>query len=99
VANPNLTFPNQPGQPVGRQQDHTKRLADQLGDGATATLVLGVTLASGTNKIRHGQAQAPRSVSMTARANVAVWQSSQPDGDFLYLDAAGAVTIDLQVWL
>lgn len=97
--NQNLTFPDRPGTSVVALQRDVKEIVSQLGDGATALLYTSITLASGTNNIRHNLGAAPRSVSVTPYSSVTWYMPTQPDDTFVYVNASGAATVDLQVWI
>lgn len=98
--NPVIKYPDQPNASPRQISDNVIRLVGQLGDGATAILVVGVSLASGLNKIQHQQKRnTPRSVSFVPYTNVAWWAPTRPDATFAYIETAGAVVGDLQVWL
>lgn len=97
--NPTLKYPDRPTASAAELGQDVARLVTQLGDGATALLVIGYDLASGTNKIRHGLGQTPRSAGFVPYSNVGWWSPTRPDGEFVYIDTAGAVTGDLQIWV
>lgn len=96
--NQNIVIPDQPSATPARIQESLSRLVDQLEDGATASMVLGVSLASGVNKLQHGLKRAPRAVLFAPYSNVTWYTPTRPDGMFVYITTGGAVTGDLFVW-
>lgn len=97
--NQNIVIPDRPTTTTYLLQEDVLNLADQLGDGATAILVKSIALASGANQIRHNLKRTPRSVHVSPRSNVAWWQPTDPDENFLYINTASALTADLFVWV
>ena len=93
-----IVLPRRSSAGPARQEDFDD-LVDQLGDGATVLLSVGVSLASGVNKIRHNLKGTPRSVTFAPYSNVAWWSPTRPDGTFVYIQTAGAVEGDVQVWV
>lgn len=97
--NPTIRFPDRPATTVALLQQDLSSLVDQLSDGATAVLVADVTFASGLNQFRHGLKSTPRSVAVIPHVNVAWWQPTSPDAEYVYIQVASALVGDLQIWV
>lgn len=88
------------GNDMAELRQDVKRLAEQMGIGAGARLMLGETVAVTETTIAHGLRDsegAPTAVFIMPLANASVWQTRAPDETFLYLQASGAVTVNILV--
>lgn len=92
-----LNFPVKPGGTLVELWNACMDLAQQL---SSLLFVSIKEQAVGTSEtpIAHGQSFVPSICVPVARANVAVWQSSQPDNRFCYLTAASPVVVDVKVF-
>lgn len=99
--NPALKWDDRPAAGPAELNEKMKTIVGDLGDGATVVLRTGVPLVSGANKIRHNlpAGRAPRAVAFVPYSNVGWWVPTRPDGQFVYIDTAGAVTGDLHLWI
>jgi hypothetical protein len=59
------------------------------------------TLSSGSNTIPHGQSNGIKSYIVSrvrSQTAVNIYETSAPDGTYIYLESSGNATIDITVW-
>jgi hypothetical protein len=60
-------------------------------------VVRGVTVSTSASRLAHGGGKVPSTVNITPRAAVTVYMPQDPDATYVYLQASGSGTCDVEV--
>ncbi len=93
-----LRFPDRPATTLPELQRNVLELVQQLKDGATAVLIVGVAIGTSSTRIAHGQGSVPKGVMVCPYGAIAVGRAAAPDRTYVYVIAAYDCTADVLVF-
>ncbi len=83
---------------LGDVQKEIETFSQELGPFAGARLIASVTIGTVETRVSLGGKTASRWFVVSPRSSATVWQTRDPDGQFLYLIASASVTCALGVF-